>query len=166
MTCNAPVEGSGAFSLESSTVDWSPNSLTNCFLRTKWAKLIWYSVSCSPEVIIFPSASVYLMCPSESQVVEWSIRWLCLITTSSTEITSGATFLFLAWLLDPCCLCIGVYTASAVKSFLTFATSFGCPLNISLHGTSKLPWRLALLIVQWMVLCKNREQAAEIFLGT
>ena len=34
----------------------------------------WLSVSCSPEVITFRSASFNLMCPSESQVVEWSIR--------------------------------------------------------------------------------------------
>ena len=95
MTCNAPVEGSRAFSFESSTVDWSPNSLSNCFFRTNWEKLIWLSVSCSPEVITFRSASINLMCPSESQVVEWSIRWLFLITASSTEITSGSTFLFL-----------------------------------------------------------------------
>ena len=31
---------------------------------------------------------------------------------------------------------LGFCTASAVKSFLTLTTSFGCPLNLTSHGTS------------------------------
>ena len=122
MTCNAPVEGSGAFSFESSRVDWSPNSLSNCFFRMSWAKLIWLSVSCSPEVIIFRSASVNLICPSESQIVEQSIRWLLLITASSTEITSGSSFIFLfgCW--------ISVVSASG-SSFI-FCLAAGSPWSL------------------------------------